>query len=152
MPRTTIVKGSFDMDDMSKYFELFKKDHFAVENGMELIKIEPGYAEARMCIEQRHMNGYGTVQGGAMFTLADYAFAAAANSKGFVTVSCGSSISFFRPPKGEYIIAKATEVSGGRTLSTYNVDIFDGEGKLVARMTGNGYTKRDEPIFANNRG
>jgi acyl-CoA thioesterase len=134
------------MDDMNKYYELFKKDRFAVENGMELIKVEPGYAETRMIIEPRHMNGYGTVQGGAMFTLADYAFAAAANSKGFVTVSYDSSISFFKPPKGRFITAKATEVSAGRRLCTYSVDVFDEDNKLVARLTGNGYIKNEQPV------
>lgn len=122
-------------------YELMKKDRFAVENGMEIVKAQPGYAEARMSISQRHLNGYGTVMGGAIFTLADYAFAAASNAKGNATVSCNSSISFFRPPKGKFIVAKAAEVSGGRKLCTYNIDIFDEDGTLIARFTGNGYIK-----------
>lgn len=139
------------MDNMQKMFELFKKDNFAIENGMELTKIEPGYAESHMDITSRHMNGYGTVQGGVMFTLADYTFAAAANAKGFATVASSSSISFFKPPRGKFIIAKATEVSSGRTLCTYNIDVFDEGGALVARMTGSGFIKNDEPIFGVNK-
>jgi acyl-CoA thioesterase len=135
-----------DETDMQKIFELFKKDRFAVENGMGLVKIEPGYAEAKMMIEQRHLNGYGTVMGGAIFTLADYAFAAAVNAKGFATVSNGAHISYFHPPRGAYLLAKASEVSGGRTLCTYNVDVFDGEGGLVARMTGNGFVKNQKSV------
>lgn len=132
--------------DMQKILDLFKKDRFAVENGMEIVKVEPGYAEARMPIEERHLNGYGTVMGGAIFTLADYAFAAAINAKGFVTVASGAHISFFHPPRGAFLLAKASEVSGGRSLSTYNIDIFDGEGGLVARMTGNGFTKNEKSV------
>jgi acyl-CoA thioesterase len=131
---------------MKKIYELFKKDRFAVENGMELIKVEPGYAEARMNVEGRHLNGYGSVMGGAMFTLADYAFAAASNAKGFVTVSCNANISFFLPPAGDFIVAKAMEVSGGRRLCTFNVDIFDAEENLVARYTCNGYIKNQKSV------
>ncbi len=137
------------MDNMKKIFDILQKDNFAVENGMELIKIEPGYAQARMEITPRHMNGYGTVQGGVMFTLADYAFAAASNAKGYVTVSSSSVINFFKPPRGKFIIAKAAEVSGGRRLCTYNIDVFDEDGTLVARMTGNGFIKQNEPLFDN---
>jgi acyl-CoA thioesterase len=132
--------------DMKQIFEFFKKDSFAVENGMELVNVEPGYAEARMEICGRHLNGYGSVMGGAMFTLADYAFAAASNAKGNATVSSNAAISFFLPPKGRFITAKATEVSSGRRLCTYNVDIFDGEGALVARYTCNGYIKSQKSV------
>ena len=135
-----------DKIDMQDIYDLFQKDHFAVENGMSLIKVEPGYAEAKMMIQQRHLNGYGTVMGGAIFTLADYAFGAASNAKGFATVSSGAQISYFHPPRGAFLLAKASEVSGGRTLCTYNIDIFDGEGGLVARMTGSGFVKNQKAV------
>lgn len=124
---------------MAKIFELFKKDRFAVENGMELVNVKPGCAEARMEISERHLNGYGSVMGGAIFTLADYVFAAAINAKGNAAVSSGAAINYFHSPKGRFIVARATEVSCGRRLCTYNVDVFDAENTLVARYTGNGY-------------
>lgn len=130
--------------DENEIFEYFKKDRFAAENGMKLVKARPGYAEARMEITQSHLNGYGIVQGGATFTLADFAFAAAANAKGFATVSCGASINYFKPPMGRFITAKAIEVSSSRRLCTYNVEIFDEDGSLIARYTGNGYIKKEK--------
>lgn len=130
--------------DEKEIIEYFKKDRFAAENGMELLKVRPGYAEARMKITQSHLNGYGIVQGGATFTLADFAFAAASNAKGFATVSCGASINYFKPPMGKFITAKAAEVSSSRRLCTYNVDILDEDGSLVARYVGNGYIKKEK--------
>lgn len=128
-------------ENMDYIHSILSKDHFAVSNGMTLTKVESGYAEARMEISEMHLNGCGLVQGGAIFTLADYAFAAASNAKGYVTVSSGANITFFRSPQGKYLIAKAEEVSSGRRLCTYNVDIYDESGTLVARYTGNGYIK-----------
>ena len=50
-------------------------DRFAAETGVELLDVREGCARARMLIEPRHLNGGGVCQGGALFTLADLAFA-----------------------------------------------------------------------------
>lgn len=55
----------------------------------------------------RHLNAAGTVQGGALFTLADFAFAVAANAGGVLTVSLQNSISFLRAAKPARLTARA---------------------------------------------
>lgn len=65
---------------MATLIDFLKNDHFAVRSGVELLEIKPGYAKARMLVTPEHLNGGGVCQGGALFTLADLAFAAAANS------------------------------------------------------------------------
>jgi acyl-CoA thioesterase len=127
-------------EDLIKFFE---NDRFAFENGMKVTEIRHGWAVAEMQIEKRHLNGVGTVQGGAIFTLADLAFAAACNSYGIVTVAINANITYFKPPKGDTLTARANEVSRSKTLCSYNIDVFDGEGDLVARFTGNGFIKKE---------
>lgn len=129
------------MSDTLKDF--FKKDLFAVENGVVLLEVKPGHAVAEMKITQSHMNAANTVQGGAIFTLADLAFAAAVNAHGYITLGTNAQISFFKSPKGEKLTARATEISRNRTLCCCSVDVFDGHGNLVARFIGNGYIKKD---------
>jgi acyl-CoA thioesterase len=126
-----------------KLIKFFEKDRFAFTNGMRLIEIGPGHAVTEMTVEERHLNAVNMVQGGAIFTLADLAFAAACNSYGFVTVAINTNITYFKPPRGQKLTAKATEISRGRTLCSYNIDVFDGEEDLVARFTGNGFIKKD---------
>jgi len=46
------------------------------------VEAEAGYCKARMKIEDKHLNAANVVQGGALFTLADLAFAIASNSRG----------------------------------------------------------------------
>ena len=60
--------------------EFFKNDRFATNAGVELIEIKEGYSKARLVITAEHLNAGGRTQGGAIFTLADLALAAAANS------------------------------------------------------------------------
>ena len=59
---------------------LSEKDRFASAAGVELLEIKEGYARARMLVQPKHLNGGGVCQGGAIFTLADLAFAAAASA------------------------------------------------------------------------
>lgn len=72
--------------------EFFKKDRFAVMAGVELLEVKQGYAKARMLVTKEHLNGGGVCQGGALFTLADLAFAAAINSHLELTFSTSSNI------------------------------------------------------------
>ena len=65
--------------------EFLQGDKFAIMAGVELLEVGNGYARARMEIRPEHLNGGGVCQGGAIFTLADLAFAAAANSHARLT-------------------------------------------------------------------
>ena len=67
--------------------EFFKKDRFADNVGVELIEIKEGYGKARLVITEEHLNAGNRTQGGALFTLADLALAAAANSHGTLAFS-----------------------------------------------------------------
>ena len=58
--------------------EFFKNDRFATNAGVELIEIKEGYSKARLVITAEHLNAGGRTQGGAIFTLAALALAAAA--------------------------------------------------------------------------
>ena len=50
-------------------------DKFCRFNGMEVISVEKGFARTKMEVRPQHLNGLGTVHSGAIFTLADLAFA-----------------------------------------------------------------------------
>ncbi len=53
------------------YIEFFKNDRFATEAGITLSEVRPGYAKAKLKINEHHLNAGNVVQGGALFTLAD---------------------------------------------------------------------------------
>ena len=76
--------------------EFFEHDLFATGNGVELIEIGEGYSKTRLLIKEEHLNAGNRTQGGAIFTLADLALAAAANSHGQLAFSQSANISFFR--------------------------------------------------------
>ena len=123
---------------------LKRDDRFCRYNEMRIDVIRPGYAEAVMEITENKLNGLGIAQGGAIFTLADLAFAGASNAAGFRTVAFTSNISFIRPGTGRRLRAVATEVSRGRRTGVYSVQVFNDDGKVVAHGTTTGFISEEK--------
>ena len=124
--------------------KLNRDDRFCRYNEMRIDVIRPGYAEAVMEITENKLNGLGIAQGGAIFTLADHAFAGASNAAGFRTVAFTSNISFIRPGTGRRLRAVATEVSRGRRTGVYSVQVFNDDGKVVAHGTTTGFISEEK--------
>lgn len=122
--------------------EFFKNDRFASRCGIELLEVSEGYAKARMRIEDHHRNGINVVHGGAIFTLADLAFAAASNSHGTVAVAINASIWYVKAAMDGTLFAEAKEVSLNPKLATYSIEVTDDTGEIVAAFEGMVYRKK----------
>jgi acyl-CoA thioesterase len=119
------------------------KDLFAGFVGIELIEAGDGRAKARLTISDRHRNGLGLVHGGAIFTLADLAFATAVNSRGRAAVAIHCSISYLKAASGDVLFAEAEEVSCGPKIAAYTIRITDATGEIIARFEGMAYRKKE---------
>ena len=80
--------------------EFFKNDLFAENTGVVLLEIRKGYSKAKLEIKPEHLNAGARTQGGAIFTLADLALAAAANSHGTLAFSLSRPLLLFYAPAG----------------------------------------------------
>lgn len=128
--------------------EFFKYDLFATKAGVELIEIKEGYSKAQMVITEEHLNAGNRTQGGAIFTLADLALAAAANSHGTLAFSLSSNITFLRSSgPGDTLYAEARERYIGRTTGYYQIDITNQKGDLIATFESSVFRKGDELPF-----
>jgi acyl-CoA thioesterase len=121
----------------------FLRDRFAATSGVELLDLRPGYAKARLEIEDRHLNGVGVVQGGAIFTLADFAFAVACNTSGKVAVGVNMNLSCMKATRSGTLFAEAVEVSRSRRISTCTVRVTNDADDLVAVFQGTAFIKDD---------
>lgn len=126
---------------IKKLEQLLKNDRFASYNQIRLVSIGKGEATAEMAVTENHLNGVNIIQGGALFTLADFAFAAASNSHGRIAVAANASINFFKGVSSGKLTAFAKEHSSGRTLATYTVDIIDEEGTKIAYFNATAFLK-----------
>lgn len=122
--------------------EYFRKDVFALEGcGITIDRVEDTWAQCSMEVKPGLLNAGGVVQGGAIFTLCDTAFAVAANAGGVLTVSQNASISFLRPGGGSRLTAVARQVSSGRSTCVYTVEVRDDCQRLAALSTVTGFRK-----------
>lgn len=135
------------MLETEKIKEFFKGDKLAEYLGIELIDVSKGKAIAKMVVKDEHLNGISTVHGGAIFTLADFTFAVAANSHGRVTVAINANISFMKAITHGTLTAVAREVSLNPKIASYTVNICNDEGELIAIFQGLAYRKRDKITF-----
>ncbi|MFA5689337.1 MAG: hotdog fold thioesterase [Kiritimatiellales bacterium] len=122
--------------------EHLKHDRFIEHVGIERFLCDNGTWSARLTVEPKHLNGLGIIQGGAVFTLADHAFAIASNTDDRTSVGLQTSMSFLAPAKeGDMLTAHVREVSRRRTVSLYEVEIVNEQsGDLIALFTGTAYT------------
>lgn len=106
---------------------------------LQIVSVGEGEAVVKMPAEGMK-NAMGNVHGGAIFTLADQAFALAANSYGAPQVALCSNINYIKAAKGD-LEARAVKVGETRNTSVYEVRVFEGE-TLIAMFTGTGYRLR----------
>jgi acyl-CoA thioesterase len=123
----------------------FENAPFAVGCGMKLLELRPGYAKTTMTVEERHFNGVGTVHGGAIFTLADFAFGVAVRTGGRVAVAVNVGISYMKAVRSGTLYAEATEIDRSRKLANCTVRVTDDAGELIALFQGTAYNL-DKPF------
>ena len=109
---------------------------FARLLGMEILETWPGGARVVMDTTGKE-NFLGVAHGGAIFALADQAFAAAANREGILQVAVSVHIQFFSPAKGR-LEAIARLIAETDRTSLILVEVKSGE-RVVATFEGVAY-------------
>jgi acyl-CoA thioesterase len=132
--------------DLEKFRAFFAADRWAAAAGARIDVVREDMAECSMEITEIHRNAGGAVQGGAIFTLADLAFAVHSNlamvcgADTGITVGQSCSISYLKSSRGKRLIARSVCLSKGRSMSVYRISVSDDLGVPIAEMIGNGFT------------
>ena len=118
-----------------------ERDKFAISIGVQVVEASVERAVCKLQINETHHNGLGLVNGGVLFTLGDYAMAVAANANGSQTVTLNSTIDFIKSAKEGTLVAVATPIKAGRTISRYRVEItLEETSQLIAVLNATSYT------------
>jgi len=116
---------------------MLKDDHTTKGMGMSVEAVGPGIATLSMVVRKDHLNGHGSCHGGAIFTLADSAFAFACNSHNKVTVAQHCSVTFLAPGReGDRLTATAREVTLAGRSGIYDVTVSREDGVAIAEFRG----------------
>jgi len=113
--------------------EQVSRDPFAASLGIELLDLTPGYCRAAMRLTPQMVNFQGNPHGGAIFSLADYAFGAACNAHGDPAVALSVTIQFLAAVKpGTRLVAEARAERQGRRAGFYTMTVTAEDGTVVA--------------------
>jgi acyl-CoA thioesterase len=116
---------------------------------MELLEIKPGYSRVCMPVREDMLSFHDLPHGGAIFSLADAAFGAAANTHGVTCVALNMEISYLRTvAPGTTLVAEATEEHLGRRTALYHITVSSEGGELVASCHGVVYRKKESFLEA----
>jgi acyl-CoA thioesterase len=102
--------------------------------GVELLELRPGYCRAGLTMTPHMANFHGSSHGGAIFSLADFAFGGACNDHGEPAVALTVTIQFHAPvPVGRRLVAEARETRQGKRAGFYAMTVTDeADGTVVA--------------------
>ena len=117
----------------------FTGDRFAMNAGVSIEALNNDGAVCAFTVTPAHKNAENGVMGGAIFTLIDLAFAAAANNVHRPTVAQQVSMNFLSGTRGTRLTATARCRKDGRTSCVYQVDVSDDLGRDIAQAVVTGY-------------
>lgn len=141
-------KGEITVVDLEKVRACFAGDRYATElTGAVIEAAARNYAKCSLRLGEEHRNALGGVMGGVYFTLADLAFAVAANLGNPPTVAVSANVVYQSAAKGERLIAETECLHAGRSGCAFLVRVSDDLGNGVATITFYGFRKQGEPIL-----
>lgn len=107
--------------------------------GMDVGVRAGGGGEARLSVDERHLNPNGVVHGAVLFAMVDTAMGAAAMGvvpDGHLCASIEVHLRFMRPVSSGDLRAEVTVDRAGKRIIHLSGRVVDGEGVLVATATG----------------
>jgi uncharacterized protein (TIGR00369 family) len=116
---------------------MFQKARFVEELGIKVTKVAEGSVETELAIRDSFRQQHGFIHAGVIATLGDHTAGGAARTvtgeKDVITIEF--KINFLRPAKGNKLTCVGKVLRGGKQIATAEAEIFDEEGKLVAKLT-----------------
>ncbi len=123
------------------------EDQFAKHLQIEILETRRGYARVRVKVRENLLNGLQFAHGGVIFSVADYAFALAANTREETGLGINSSINFIRAGAlGDDLIAEVQEVSRSRRLGTYEGTVTNQNGDILAQFQSMAYLQKIKDV------
>ncbi len=125
--------------------QAFEADPYAAAQGIRLDEITDDRVVVSLVVTENHVNFHGVTHGGTLFSLADCAFALASNAHGDAAVAIDTHLAITAASQvGDVLTATAHEMTRGRTLGTYRIDITRTDGRTVGLFTGTVFVKSKE--------
>ena len=119
--------------------ERIRRSPFHQWAGLDLVSVGEGTAELAMNLQPHHFNPQGIVHGGIITAVADTAIGLALRSKlpaGLTHRTAQLNVHFLAKGEGDRLLGRGVAVHLGQRMGYGESEVFDGEGRLLARASG----------------
>ena len=120
---------------------------FVEDLGIKFPKLESGYCMVKAKVTENMLNNYGTVHGGALFTIADACSGAAAFFALGENELCRTielKINYFKPVRSGELICEAKLANKSSNLATVEAEITNNS-QLIAKTLGTYFIQEIDP-------
>jgi acyl-CoA thioesterase len=126
--------------------DLFNECGVAGLVGVEVLEVEEGLGRGRLTIRKEHLNVFGDVHGGILFTFADHIGGACGNTFGNKAVLVESSVHYVKGSSGEgrTIFCEAVLTHRGKKIGRIDARVYEEDGSTIALVHQIFYIKDDE--------
>ena len=131
------------LNSLEKIRAYFSAEIFVRENGIVIEDASDGYAKLRLNVAGRHLDAFGFVSRAALFTLADFSAAPAAQfgREPEASVSFGVRILFPSPCRAAVLTAQAKRIEKKEDLDRYEIEVRNEREEIAARAFVSAYCK-----------
>lgn len=120
--------------------KMMESDAFSQWLGIRVVEVHAGFCCVEMTTRAEMVNGFGILHGGITYSLADSALAFASNSRGHHAISIETQISHLKKVGiNELLTARTEEISSGKKIAVYQIQILNEKEELVALFKGTVY-------------
>ncbi|WP_454256182.1 PaaI family thioesterase [Pseudomonas sp. Marseille-Q8238] len=109
----------------------FTAANFIGDLGIRATDCGPGWVEAELDIQPRHLQQNGFIHAGVQATLADHSAGAAAATlvaEGQTVLTLEFKLNLLRPARGQCLLCRAEVLKAGRQVSVVEAEVFSLEG------------------------
>ena len=132
---------SSDKEKVEKLKKWFSGDRYAEFSGLKIACVDCEKAVIEAEVRDVHLNANGVVQGGMLYTAADFAFAVLTNFIHPDTVSQCGHITYLRPAACSRLVAEAREIARNGRNCVGEVVVKSETGDVICVSTFNGFVK-----------
>jgi acyl-CoA thioesterase len=134
-----------DANQRAEIRAYIERDAFANHLGAKIEALTAGHARVSLRVTEAMINFHGTTHGGIIFALADFALAAASNSRGQTAFALTINVAFLATTRaGDRLVAEAYEQHASGPTALYDLTVRrEGSDEPIARAQAMTYRKKE---------
>ena len=100
--------------------------------GFEILELSSTYSKARIKYDERLLNPYGSVHGGALLAFVDAMAGATGSMSGYYVTTVSANLNFLLPAVNtEFIYCECLKLKTGRHILVFDIRVTDDAGNIL---------------------